>query len=34
VRVAAYGMGLGSSVIGFAVPALNKPEILTWKSAG
>ncbi|HMA80786.1 MAG TPA: nitroreductase family protein [Candidatus Binatia bacterium] len=25
--LAAYGMGLGSCVIGFAVPALNTPEI-------
>jgi len=27
--LAAYGMGLGSCVIGFAVPALNTPEIKT-----
>lgn len=27
LMLAAYGMGLGSCVIGFAVPALNTPEI-------
>jgi len=27
LMLAAYGMGLGSCVIGFAVPALNAPEI-------